>query len=156
NLQIGDTLIVPLEGCTLTAADLNPTEAPQEETETPAVTEAAIEEATENPATRTPTPHPTVPVPPTAIDAKVNILDVTDAGDVTAEGVEIQNTGDTVDIANWTLSDADGNTFTFPEQFLFSNARVTVYSRTGTNTAIAFYWGRDEAVWQPGDVVTLK
>jgi hypothetical protein len=154
NMQIGDTLIVPLEGCTLTAADLNPTEEGDEVLSSTAVEET--EDVTPTRGAATPTVRPTVTIPPTAANAKVTLLDVTDAGDVTAEGVEIENTGDTVNIARWTLSDADGNEFTFPEQFLFSNARVTVYTRAGSNTAIAFYWGRDASVWEAGDVVTLK
>ena len=148
NLQIGDTLIVPLPGCSLIGATPVPAANASGGTTDQGTAEAG--------ATAEGTVRPTLTLPPTATNAKVSIIDVASAGDVTAEGVDIENTGDTVDIAGWTLSDADGNSFTFPEQLLFSKARVTVYTRTGKNTPIAFYWGRDAAVWQPDDVVTLK
>jgi hypothetical protein len=108
----------------------------------------------------TPTPSPSInPLPTGLFDAAtqgtVHILDITDIGDITAEAVEIENTGDTVNFTGWTLRDSDGNIFTFPEQFLFSHARVTLYTRAGRNTAIAFYWGLDEAQFEPGELVTL-
>lgn len=158
-LQIGQTLIVPLEGCTLVDAVTDEDVADEgEDTEDDEAGLSAVDEETEEVATSTPRPtlRPTVTIAPTAVNARVQIRDVTDAGDVTAEGVEIENTGDTVNIAGWTLIDQDSNTFTFPEQFLFSNARVTVYTREGQNTAIAFFWGQDQPVWQSGDVVTLQ
>lgn len=167
-LQIGDTLIVPLEGCSLTAADVvrvaaeEPTEEPTEEATVIAeITDEAGAVLTDEAGaplqeTPTPRPSPTLTLPPTAANASVSILQVIEPGDVTAEAVEIQNTGATVNIAGWTLSDADGNTFTFPEQLLFSNARLTVSTRTGANTPLVLFWNRDDAVWQPGDVVTLR
>jgi hypothetical protein len=96
-----------------------------------------------------------VDVPPTASDAQVVITGVSDAGDITAEALEIQNTGATVNIAGWTLSDADGNSYTFEEQLLFSEARLTISTQAGRSTPVLLYWGRDEAVWEPGDVATL-
>lgn len=153
-LQIGDTLIVPLPGCSLISASPTPA---------PTVAEGSTEEATTSvsgltgaESTAEGTVRPTLTLPPTATNAKVSVLQVIKPGDITAEGVEIENTGDTVDIAGWSLSDADGNTFTFPQQLLFSNARVTVYTRAGKNTPIAFYWGKDAPIWQTDDVVTLK
>ncbi len=155
-LQIGDTLIVPLPGCSLIKA--SPTPAPTAEGSTSSTAEASASSAGSTGAevTAEGTIRPTLTLPPTATNAKVSVLQVIKPGDVTAEGVEIENTGDTVDIAAWTLSDADGNTFTFPQQLLFSNARVTVYTRAGKNTPIAFYWGKDAPIWQTDDVVTLK
>ena len=98
----------------------------------------------------------TLTLPPTAINAQVQIVRVLGAGDITSEGVEIRNTGGVVDLTGWTLEDADGNVFTFPEQRLFTNGLVTVYTRRGTNTPIALYWGRSAAVWgEDGDGVTL-
>ncbi len=152
-LQIGDTLIVPLPGCSLVTASPTPL---------PPTAEGATEETTASVSglaantTEEGTARPTLTLPPTATNARVSVLQVIKPGDVTAEGVEIENTGDTVDIAGWTLSDADGNSFTFPQQLLFSNARVTVYTRTGKNTPIAFFWGKDAPIWQADDVVTLK
>jgi hypothetical protein len=156
SMQIGDALIVPLEGCTLTAqvaaaaaaaADIDAT---AEATSDADATGEATGEATEDG-----TPRPTPTLPPTATTAQMEILRVISPGDVTVEGVEIRNNGDTVNISGWTLTDADGNEFVFPQQLLFSNAQVTVYTRSGQTTAIAFFWGQDTPVWQPGDTVTL-
>jgi len=157
-LDIGDVLIVPLEGCPLTAAQVAAVagDADTDETSatpTPEDGAEATEEATEE---AEPTIEPTITLPPTAVNAQVEIVRVISAGDITAEGIEIRNTGGVVDLSGWTLEDADGNVFTFPEQRLFTNGLVTVYTRRGTNTPIALYWGRSEAVWgEAGDSVTL-
>lgn len=154
-LQIGDQLIIPVEGC-----DAIP---PQSEDETePTETDASAQaEATEeSEATAEVTdeaqPTPTITLAPTATDAQVEIFTVDAPGDVTAEGVRLTNTGRLVDITGWTLTDLDGNEFTFPEQFMFSNFELTIYTRSGQDTPIARYWGLDEPVWQVGDIVTLR
>jgi hypothetical protein len=153
-LQIGDVLIVPLEGCPLTPAQVaavTGAEIVAEETE-----EATAESTAESTAEAGPTVAPTITLPPTAVNAQVQIVRVIGAGDITSEGVEIRNTGGVVDLTGWTLEDSEGNVFTFPEQRLFTNGLVTVYTRRGTNTPIALYWGRSAAVWgEPGDSVTL-
>lgn len=156
-IQIGDVLIVPLEGCPLTAADVAAQSAETDEEAAAETTVEATEEATESAeATRTPTVVPTITLPPTAANAQVEIVRVISAGDITAEGVEIRNLGGVVDLTGWTLRDSQGNEFVFPEQRLFTNGLVTVYSRVGQNTPIALYWGRSEAVWgDPDDTITL-
>lgn len=161
-MQIGDILIVPLEGCPLTAEDL--LEETTEEVASAAVAEstellegeAAAETTAESEANVTPTIRPTITLPPTAVNAQVSIVQVISPGDVTAEAVEIRNTGGVVDMTGWTLADGDGNIYTFPEQRLFTNGSVTVYTRLGDDTPIARFWGRNQAVWgEPGDAVTL-
>jgi LysM repeat protein len=154
-LQVGEVLIVPLEGCPLTREDIVTPEPTEEEISAESEDDAS-EEATAE-ATDEPTVRPTLTLPPTATDAQVTIVEVVSAGDVTAEGVVIRNTGSTVDMTGWTLRDTQGNIFTFPEQLLFSNASVTVFTRVGQNTPVALYWGRSEAIWgEPGDVATLS
>jgi LysM repeat protein len=101
------------------------------------------------------TPVTTVTLAPTAENAQVTIVQVVAAGDVTREGVEIRNQGGLVDLQGWTLADSEGNTFTFPDYRLFSNAGVTIFSRVGEDTPVALFWGETRAVWQAGDVVTL-
>jgi hypothetical protein len=45
----------------------------------------------------------------------------------------------------------------FTQQLLFSNAEVTIYTRSGTNTPIALFWGLDEPVWgDAGEILTLR
>jgi hypothetical protein len=151
-LDIGDVLIVPLEGCPLTPAQVVSVTGGEDEAEATAeVTAEATAEATDEL-----TPVATITLPPTAVNARVEIVRVISAGDITAEGVEIRNTGGVVDLQGWTLADSEGNTFTFPEQRLFTNGLVTVFTRRGTNTPISLYWGRSQAVWgEPGDAITL-
>jgi hypothetical protein len=154
-LQIGDVLIVPLPGCPLQAGDAAGGGAAGASA-TPTQETASATPTTGPSATPPPTIRPTVTLAPTASNAVMRIVEVLNAGDVTAESVAIRNTGAIVDIANWTLSDADGNTYTFAQQRLFTNAQITLYSRVGTNSPVALYWGRDQAVYQPGDVITLR
>ena len=156
-LQIGDTLIVPLEGCPI---ELPPTETP---TPLPSNTPdpdsiTPTSEATEEVNPRfTPTiaPSPTITLAPTAVNAQIEIIDVEGIGDITAEGIRLRNKGNTINVTGWKLTDAQGNEFSFPEQLLFSNAEVTIYTRNGTNTPVALFWGLDEPVWEEGDVLTL-
>lgn len=147
-LRIGQQLIIPLEGCTLSLGDIataTPTFAPLD-TLAPGETRAA---------TAGPTPTPTVTLPPTAVNAQVTITQVLNPNDVTAEGVEIRNNGDVVDLTGWTISDGQGNTYTFGQKRVFTNGLITLYSGVGQETPIAVYWGRTTPVWQPGMVVTL-
>lgn len=153
-LQIGQVLIIPLEGCSLTPADVAQVTGAEETEES---TESAIEataEVTAEPSQ--PTVTPTLTLAPTAINAQVQIVQVIGRGDVTAEGIEIRNNGQLVDMTGWTISDAQGNVYTFPTRRLFTGGQLTLFTRIGTDTAIANFWGRDTAVWgDAGDVVTL-
>lgn len=159
-LQIGQILIIPLEGCPLAALVVTEVADSSVDTGTSVADADATDEsvATEDPnATPTPTITPTITLPPTAVNAQIEIVEVRSPGDITAEAVVIRNNGRTVNITGWTLSDLDGNTFTFPERNLFSQAGITVYSRVGTSTTLINYWGQSEAVWgEAGDVVILS
>ena len=110
-LQIGQVLIVPLAGCELTASALSasqtatflpsptftPTGTLRSPTPTPTETEPITPSATPS---RTSSPVPTntrtATIPPTAANAQVEIVQVRDTGNVTAEGVEIRNNGPVV------------------------------------------------------------
>ena len=160
NLQIGETLVIPFEDCPVDAfLEIQGITA---ETVAEANDEVEAEGTSEVSSTLAPgvTPSPTllatVTLAPTVAGSTVQISEVIGAGQLTLEGVEIVNEGNTIDISGWTLSDGDGNEFTFPdERRLFSGASVTVNTREGANTAILFFWGLDEAVFEPGDVVVL-
>lgn len=160
-MQIGDVVIVPLEGCNLSPPEVAPQVAAADATEeatldpeaTVIVTDELGNPVTEEPST--PTLTPTLTLPPTAVDADVTIEGVISPGDVTAESVEIENIGETVNIDGWTLSDSQDNVYTFSEQRLFSGGSITINTRAGTDTPVALFWGLDEPVWEPGDVVTL-
>jgi LysM repeat protein len=147
-LQIGQVLIIPLEGCPLVAP------LPTEEGST---ADATSEEPTANPEiTLEPTLTPTVTLAPTAVDAQVEISEVIGKGDITSEHVLVINKGATVTITGWTLSDLDGNVYTFPETRLFNDGLMEVWTQVGSNTPVKRYWGLTRAVWgDPGDVITL-
>jgi hypothetical protein len=156
-LQIGQSLIVPLPGCPLGADEAAVLQgivtAGPSATPTLSITLSPTGAAT---GTAAPTIRPTVTLAPTAANAAMRIVEVLNAGDVTAESIAIRNTGAIVDIGGWTLSDADGTTYTFGQQRLFTNAQITLFTRVGTNTPVALFWGRDQAVFQSGDTATLR
>lgn len=168
-LQIGQVLTVPLEGCELTTALaetqtatlLPPPTATDTPTNTP-TTGPTVEPSSTPTITPTPsttptiTPTPTQTLPPTAANAQVIIRSVTSPGDVTAEEIEIFNSGQTVNLGGWTLEDSDGNRYTFPQdRLLFQNGSIKVYTRVGTDVPIALYWNQQTAVLSPGEVITL-
>ena len=116
-------------------------------------------------ATPTATPIPTrvIPTPnPTATERAggrlaVEVARVLNPGDVTSEAVEVVNRGTSgARLGGWKLvNERTGGAFVFPPLNLFPQGAVTVYSGVGENTAIDIYWGRDQAVWQPGDGLQL-
>ncbi|MEQ8672007.1 MAG: lamin tail domain-containing protein [Aggregatilineales bacterium] len=155
-LQIGDQLIVPLPGCELIdEAEAQVLIVGDEDAE---ATEPADGEATEEAGGgASPALTATVTLAPTAINAQVEITNITGAGDITTEAVVIRNLGNTLNLSGWTLSDGDGNTFIFPdERRLFSNASLTINTRAGQNTPVVLHWGLDQAVFgEAGDVIVL-
>lgn len=133
NLQIGDILVVPLEGCLDEAA----------------ASDAQAQDSGAPPA-------PTVEATSTPVNAQFEIVAVEGLGDITAEGIRLRNVGERVEISNWTLSDEDGNSFTFPVSMLFPQGEVVIYTRSGTSTGDARFWGKDESVWEAGEALTLS
>ena len=111
NLQIGDILVVPLEGCVEEVA-VDDTAAQ----ESVAAEQAAIE----------PTSTP--------VRAQFEIVAVEGLGDITAESIRLRNIGDRVNMTNWTLSDSEGNSFLFPITMRFPQDEIVIYTRTGTST----------------------
>ncbi len=138
-LQIGDTLLVPLEGCT----------AESQSTATPSSPSGSAAGASDDAA-------PTMTLASPAETAQIEIIEVEGIGDITAEGVRLRNIGgDAINLTAWILTAADGSSFSFPEFVLFSNAEITLYTRSGADTGDALFWGKDQPVWQDGDVLTL-
>jgi hypothetical protein len=156
-LQIGQVLIIPLEGCPLTPEQVAVVTGGETGDATEEVTAAVVVAGADGTAeAAVPTVTPTITLAPTAVNAQVQLVQVVGRGDVTAEGIEIRNNGATVDMTGWTISDAQNNVYTFPTRRLFSQAQITLFTRVGPDTAAANFWGRDTAVWgDAGDVVTL-
>jgi hypothetical protein len=105
----------------------------------------------------------TTPLPtslPTLGELQIDISEVVGTGNVEEERVIITNNGERLaDMAGWTLSDADGNIYTFPNFRLWGNgSSVTVHTRIGQDGSppANFYWGKLESVWSAGETVTLK
>jgi|MTBAKSStandDraft_1061840.scaffolds.fasta_scaffold08155_2 hypothetical protein len=149
-LQIDDVLIIPLGDCvpdTPTPSAPGPTLAA-----TPTV-EAL------GPPTSTPfdlaQDLPTFTPVPTAITVQVIIAKVANWGNANTEAVEIVNQGDVLNLQGWTLSNASGAVFLFPEFRFSPGSAIQVFSRPGTNTPAALFWGRDTAAWAAGDTLTL-
>jgi LysM repeat protein len=137
-LQIGDVLIIPVEGCGLSTRTPTPTLSP-----TVRITD-------------TPPPSST-PVAAQA-GAQLEVVDVVSAGDITEEQIVIRNNSDgLVEIGGWTLEDGDGNTYTFPDYQMFGGRSVLLYTREGDNTPRALYWGLEQAIWgDPRQTITLR
>ncbi|MCY4465259.1 MAG: LysM peptidoglycan-binding domain-containing protein [Chloroflexi bacterium] len=132
-LKVGDQLIVPLPGCIVDG-----------------VAVAGSEEPVLIVATQAPSPMPT------SVPAQLEIAAVEGLGDITAEGIHLRNPGEQLNISNWQLSDSDGNTFRFGQKLLFADAEVAVYTRSGISTGSAWFWGRDESVWEAGETITIS
>lgn len=135
-LQIGDELIIPVEGC---AALNTPTPVPS-----PTRTPFELARTT-----------PTDTAPPTVAAPQVVISNVMDWGDVNNEAVELRNVGNALNLQGWTLISDGGESFLFPEFRMQQGSLVRVYTRQGPNTPAALYWGRDSAAWEDGETLTL-
>jgi LysM repeat protein len=99
---------------------------------------------------------PLPPATPDPVESLISIAYVIGAGDLNSERVRMERAGEgTLSLAGWRLRDEDGNQFTFPQLSLFPDAVVDLYSGAGSDTAMVLYWGLPEAIWSPGEIVTL-
>ena len=102
-------------------------------------------------------PFPTPPHTPTPSGPPlIEIGQVLGSGDLAAEVVIVRNRGGAASLERWTLSDAEGNTFTFPALTLFTDAEVRVHSAAGSPTPSDLYWGRVAPAWSGGELITLR
>ena len=134
NLQIGDRLLVPLEGCSIDGQVIAP-----DDSSTSTNDGSASSAATAIP-----------------VVVEIEVVDVEGLGDITAEGIRLRNAGEQLNVSNWTLSDASGNNYTFPEILLFPDVEIVIFTRSGTSTADTLFWGRDESIWEEGAEFTLS
>lgn len=78
--------------------------------------------------------------------------------DALDEYVLIANDGEgDQDMAGWTLCNEINHCYPFPTDFILeSDAEVTVWTGSGTDTDDELYWGRGEPVWDnDGDTAYL-
>ncbi len=110
--------------------------------------------------TSTRSPLPTLPISgtaPTALgDYFVTIREIKSPGTLAAEEVILTNLSGQVNMADWTMTDGEGNKFTFPNLTLLSNGEVTVHTGKGTNTPTDLYWGQSDSRWTKGKVAYLR
>jgi LysM repeat protein len=86
----------------------------------------------------------------------VTIREIKSPGALAAEQVILTNLSGQVNLAGWTMTDGEGNKFTFPNLTLLSNGEVTVHTSKGTNTPTDLYWGQAESRWSKGKVAYLR
>jgi len=155
-LQLGAELTIPVGGLLEATPTLTPvptaTETPIPFDPPPALTAtasaAAIITATAPPL-----------VLPSGGELQVEIDEILAPGDVALERVIIANIGEQMaDMQGWTLSDANGNIYTFANFRLWNGGSAIVHTRIGEdgNPPANFYWGKLEALWAPSEVATLR
>ena len=100
------------------------------------------------------TQAPMATLPP-ADTIVMEITNVYGAGDIQNEVVQLKrvDSGE-LSLRGWQLTDSAGHTYTFPDFTLFAGT-IQVYTKTGSNTATTLFWGRSDAVWKTGSVVSL-
>jgi LysM repeat protein len=155
-LQVGASLVIPVGGLIEATATFTPEPTP---TETdipyePPSTDMTATASAEVVATEVVQPTQ----PPETVEGDIVIFEIVGAGDIAQEQVTLLNNGARpVDLLGWTLSDPDGNTYTFPKLLLFSNGSAVVNTRVGQDGSptFNFYWGKLEANWSLGETITL-
>jgi LysM repeat protein len=110
--------------------------------------EAPLASATE------PASSPTSTSPAAAGQVVINAVE--GAGELNLESVRLLNTGGEISMAGWQLEDGAGHTYRFPEFTFYSTGAIDVHTAPGNNTTIDLYWGLDQALWNPGTVITLR
>ncbi len=105
-----------------------------------------------------PSPIATIPVTVTeGTEAVVTITAVVSPGELETEAVQIVNAGSSpIALIDWKLGDAQGHIYTFAQVTLFGDGGgILIHTTSGRNGATDLYWGQPEAVWEPGELVTL-
>lgn len=96
---------------------------------------------------------------PIPLDEEViRITNVFGVGDVQNEMVELVRVGNgDILLTGWQLKDEDRHEYDFPDNLvMFEGAEINIYTRISNNqSVIERYWGSAEAIWQPGETVTL-
>jgi LysM repeat protein len=89
-------------------------------------------------------------------DYFVTIREIKAPGSLANEQVTLTNLSGQVNMAGWTMTDGEGNQFTFPSLSLLSKGEVTVHTGRGANTPTDLYWGQTESRWASGKVAYLR
>jgi len=156
-LRVGTELVIPIGGL----SQATPTFTPEPTaTETPIPFQPPSADMTATAAAELGATATSLPTPlPSAGELQITITEVLAPGLVDQERVVISNVGDQLaDMQGWTLSDTNGNVYTFPNFRLWAGGSVTVHTGIGQdgNPPANFYWGKLQAVWSASEVATLK
>jgi len=112
------------------------------------------------PPLETPTPTevgPSSTATPTEEELHLAITEIVAPGRLEAEVLVLANYGRDVELQGWTLSNDQGQVYTFPKLKLFSGNRVYIHTTKGRNSTSDLYWGLSSAAWGPEvKLVTLK
>lgn len=75
-----------------------------------------------------------------------------DTKNLNEEWIKLQNADDnSIDLTAWTVHDADGNTYQFPDGFVLdAKTDVTLHTGSGTDSTTDLYWGKGTPVWTNG------
>jgi LysM repeat protein len=158
-VQVGQELLVPIGGLPPATPTFTPVPVPTDTplpfnppTPLPSGTVPPAEPA----ATTGPTPTP-VPTLASASGSEVRlVLQVLNPGDLQNEMVQIVNQGPFVRLTDWTLSDEEGHTYTFPDFSLWGGGAINIHTAGGSNTTTDLHWDQPSAVWQAGSLIVLR
>lgn len=102
------------------------------------------------------TPPPEVTALPPQDQTVLEVQAVIVPGDLETERVLIRNAyTEAVSLQGWQVENSTGDEYTFPILTLYPGGSVSLYSRSGENTAIELYWGLTRAAWKSGAVVKI-
>jgi LysM repeat protein len=87
---------------------------------------------------------------------QVEIVSVVGVGDLDTERIVLGDAqGEKHALAGWQLKDEDGNLYAFPQATLYENGQINVNTRSGVDNPLDLFWNLTDAVWSPGEIVTL-
>jgi LysM repeat protein len=156
---LGQELLIPIGGLPQVTPTFTPVPVPTD-TPLPFNPPTPLPSGATPPAEPAATVGPTSTAVPTLTSASVGeirlVLQVLNPGDLTNEMVQVVNQGPFVRLAGWTLSDEDGNVYTFPDFSLWGGGAVNVHTASGPNTTTDLYWGQPNAVWDADELATLQ
>jgi len=162
-IAVGQKLVIPKPGESTPTATVPPvptaTETPLPfEPPTPIVTQTPTSPITVGSQTAS---APTMPGAPGEgapfAGQAIEITEIRNRGNIANEQIIFVNKGQVVDLSGWTLSDKDGNVYTFPTVVLWSGADLRLHTREGDDTPTDLFWNQPKSVWGGADeVATLK
>ncbi|MFZ3069905.1 MAG: lamin tail domain-containing protein [Anaerolineaceae bacterium] len=92
-----------------------------------------------------------------AAEVEVTVEGVFGVGDLQLEYILIRNESDqALNLAGWKAVGSPDRSYTFPNLSLNRNGAVRLYSKDGTDSVIELFWGSAQALWKPGDPISLE